>query len=175
MSDAHGDPLPEFDPACIVDLDVRDDMARGVAPLPRILDTTRSLAAEQVLHVRSPFRPERLFDRLARDGFHWHTEGFSDGDWSTWFWREAATLPRVMTTSSAASEVSAGVMDLRLLPPPEPMLRVLERVEADPGPFDVLVPFFPEPLARILEPSGRRVVLIERRADGVRVRIEPAS
>ncbi len=175
MTNERGDPLPEFDPACIVDLDVRDDMARGVPPLPRILQTTKGMAPEQVLHVRSPFRPERLLERLARDGFRWHTEGFSDGDWSTWFWRDAAALPRIVTTSSVALEVGDAVMDLRLLPPPEPMLRVLERVEVDPGPFDILVPFFPEPLARMLEPSGRRVVLVEHRPDGVQVRIEPAS
>jgi len=176
MMNESGDPLPEFDPEFIVDLDVRGDITQGTPPLPRILQAASALAPNQVLHLRSPFRPERLLDRLAREGFCWHTEGFSDDDWSTWFWREgtAVVAPRIVVDPEIVCEVADQVMDLRLLPPPEPMLRVLERIEVDPAPFDILVPFFPEPLARILEPTRRRVVLIEHRSDGVRVRIESA-
>ena len=60
----------------------------------------------------------------------------------------------------------------RLLPPPEPLLRILEAVEASDAPFDVLLPFYPEPLVALLEPSRRRIVLVEHRPDGVQVRIE---
>lgn len=174
MTYEQGDPLPELDPSMILDVDVRDDIANGVPPLPRILRAVSTLAGPQVLHVRSPFRPGRLIERLANDGFHWHAEGFSERDWSSWFWRDDAVSPRAARPAPVVVPVAPEVMDLRLLPPPEPMLRVLERAEIDGGPFDVLVPFFPEPLVRMLEPTGRRVTLIENRPDGVHVRIEPA-
>lgn len=180
MTDESGDPLPGLDPESIVDLDVRGDLAEGNPPLGRVLRAAAALAPHQVLHLRSPFRPERLLGRLAREGYAWHTERFSEGDWSTWFWRrDASSVPGSRTSDAALTAVSdlvpEGVMDLRLLPPPEPILRVLERIEVDPGPFDILVPFYPEPLVRILEPTGRRIVLVQHRPDGVQVRIEPAS
>jgi hypothetical protein len=173
MSSNQGEPLPHLDPTHVADLDVREDIANGVPPLARILATVKQLAPSEILHIRSPFRPTRLIDRLERDGFHWHAESFNAEDWSSWFWRDqvamaSATVPERADTSGA----DAGVLDLRLLPPPEPMLRVLERIEADPRPFEVLVPFYPEPLIRVLAPMGWGITLLENRSDGVRIRVE---
>jgi uncharacterized protein (DUF2249 family) len=164
-------PLPEFDPTTIVDLDVRGDLRAGREPLPIILAAINGLPAGSVLHVRAPFRPTPLLQRLAQLGFASHAIAFADDDWSTWFWR-ADTTPMAPKPEAAAAAVPAGVLDLRLLPPPEPLLRILEAVEASDAPFDVLLPFYPEPLVALLEPSRRRIVLVEHRPDGVQVRIE---
>jgi uncharacterized protein (DUF2249 family) len=166
-------PLPEFDPSAIVELDVRADIAAGREPLPTIMQAAQALPPGGVLHVRAPFRPTPLLHRLAQFGYASHATAFADDDWSTWFWRadDAPVAPRP-TSTPAAPSVPAGVLDLRLLPPPEPLLRILEAVEASDAPFDVLLPFYPEPLVALLEPAGRRIVLVENRPDGVQVRIE---
>lgn len=170
MTSPDGMTLPEFDPALIVDLDVRDELAAGREPLPQILKVAEQLGSGQVLHLRSPFRPSPLSARLGHLGFASHSFCFGDGDWSTWFWKADAP-PRAPATTIAVAPAPSGVIDLRLLPPPEPLLVILQRVEESTASFDVLLPFFPEPLVALLEPAGRRVTLVESRADGVQVRI----
>jgi|CXWL01.1.fsa_nt_gi hypothetical protein len=171
MTSPYGNTLPEFDPATIVDLDVRDELAAGREPLPQILAVAKGLGDGQVLHLRSPFRPSPLSARLGQLGFASHSFCFGDDDWSTWFWKADAPV-RAPTATMAVEPAPTGVLDLRLLPPPEPLLVILQRVEESRAAFDVLLPFFPEPLVALLEPAGRRVTLIESRADGVQVRIE---
>lgn len=173
MTSPDGMMLPEFDPATIVDLDVRDELAAGREPLPQILKVAEQLGPGRVLHLRSPFRPSPLAARLGHLGFASHSFCFGDDDWSTWFWK-ADTPLRAPTATAEVAPAPIGVIDLRLLPPPEPLLVILERVETTAEAFDVLLPFFPEPLVALLEPAGRRVTLVARRADGVQVRIEPA-
>ena len=171
MTSPDGMTLPEFDPSTIVDLDVRDELAAGRGPLPQILKGAQPLGPGQVLHLRSPFRPSPLSARLGHLGFASHSFCFGDDDWSTWFWK-ADTPMRAPVTTTEAAPAPRGVLDLRLLPPPEPLLVILQRVEETRESFDVLLPFFPEPLVALLEPAGRRVTLVESRADGVQVRIE---
>ncbi len=172
MSDPEGTTLPEFDPASIVDLDVRPEIAAGREPLPQILAAAGQLPAGAVLHLRSPFRPTPLFARLEQLGFASQSISFADDDWSTWFWRPDTAPRTTRSLAEAATPAPEGVHDLRLLPPPEPLLWILGEVEASDAPFDVLLPFYPEPLVALLEPSRRRIVLVENRPDGVQVRIE---
>ncbi len=174
MTSPYGNTLPEFDPATIVDLDVRDELAAGREPLPQILAVAERLGHGQVLHLRSPFRPSPLAARLGHLGFASHSFCFGDDDWSTWFWKADVPthLPQIVAPVAPAP---IGVLDLRLLPPPEPLLVILQRVETSSEAFDVLLPFFPEPLVALLEPAGRRVTLVEDRPDGVQVRIEAGA
>jgi len=48
-------------------------------------------------------------------------------------------------------------LDLRALPPPEPMLRILERIEGGEGPHAFLLPFAPTPLYPLLASYGWQV------------------
>lgn len=173
MTSLDDSPLPDFDPTAVVDLNVRADIAAGREPLPAIMRSVQELPPGSVLHLRAPFRPTPLLQRLAQLGFASHATAFADDDWSTWFWRAdaAPVAPRATSTATTPS-VPAGVLDLRLLPPPEPLLRILELVEASDAPFDVLLPFYPEPLVALLEPARRRISIVEHRPDGVQVRIE---
>lgn len=172
MSEPVGATLPEFDPASIVDLDVRNEIAAGREPLRHILAAAEQLPPGAVLHLRSPFRPTPLLPRLEQLGFTSQSINFADDDWSTWFWRLDAAPSAPRPLAEAATPAPDGVHDLRLLPPPEPLLWILGEVEASDAPFDVLLPFFPEPLVALLEPARRRIVLVENRPDGVQVRIE---
>lgn len=161
---------PEFDPAAIVDLDVRDDLIAGREPLARILSAVATLSPTGVLHVRTTFRPAPLLARLGSQGFQHHTESYSSDDWSTWFWRagiSASPPASVVETTSLADDV----MDLRLLPPPEPMLRIIERLERGDADFDVYLPFYPTPLLPMLAQYQCALELVAEGSDGVHVRV----
>lgn len=161
---------PEFDPAAIVDLDVRDDLIAGREPLARILSAVTALPTNGVLHVRTTFRPAPLLTRLGRLGFQHHSESYSIDDWSTWFWRDGITASPAATVAEPAP-LASDVMDLRRLAPPEPMLRIIERLERGDADFDVYLPFYPEPLVAMLTRYQCGLDLIAEGSDGVHVRV----
>jgi hypothetical protein len=164
--------LPDFDPAVVVDLDVRDDLRAGREPLARILAVAESLPQGSVLHLRSPFQPTPLFTVLARLGFAFHTEPFADDDWSSWFWK---STPAIAGPSAVPESPDSGdTWDLRNLPAPEPLRLVLERVAGEPVAFDVLLPAYPEILDGLLAAQGWKVTLLAHSAGGAKVRLSPS-
>ena len=169
---------PDFDPATIVELDVRDDLRARREPLPRIVAAVRALSPDGVLHVRTTFLPAPLIDMLVAQGLRYHHARYADDDWSTWFWRgELASSAReaVVHSDVAVDAPTDDVTDLRMYPPPQPLTWIMARVEIDPDAFDVLLPFFPLPLVGLLEPIGRSVTLVVESGEGVRVRIGAAT
>lgn len=165
-------PLPDFDPAVIVDLDVRDDLRAGREPFARILDAAKSLPTGFVLHLRTPFRPTPLFAVLNSAGFEFHTEGFADDDWSSWFWRDTVA-PRLPAGQEAVPLPSSGAWDLRHLPPPEPLRLLLERLAVAREVFDVLLPAYSELLAGLLANQGWEVEVVAMSPEGARIRLSP--
>ena len=164
-------PLPDFDPAVVVDLDVRDELRAGREPLAQILATAESLPQGAVLHLRSPFQPTPLFTVLARLGYAFHTENFADDDWSSWFWRGT---PAIAGRSATVEPIDPdGAWDLRSLPAPEPLRLVLERIATAPVAFDVLLPAYPEILAELLAGHGWEMSIVANAADGAKVRLSP--
>jgi uncharacterized protein (DUF2249 family) len=128
--------LAALGPGRRVELDVRDDVRRGVEPFGRIMAAVKALEPDQVLVLRAPFEPIPLYDVLGRRGLaHW-TECRAPDDWSIWFYREAgaaAAAPRAAPAGAPRVET----LDVRGLEPPLPMVRVLERLDAL-GPGDEL-------------------------------------
>jgi hypothetical protein len=168
--------LPEFDPAVVIDVDVREDLRSGREPLARILGVAKSVPPGRVLHVRAPFQPVPLYNVLAQQGFAHHSERFSDNDWSTWFWRsDAPPAPAAPTIALLASVVPGGVIDLRALPAPEPLVTILARVTRSDEPFEVMLAFDPPILDAILAQQGCRVERVSVSADGARLKILPAE
>ena len=165
-------PLPDFDPACVVDLDVRDDLRAGREPLARILATAEALPAGGVLHLRAPFQPTPLFTVLARLGYAFHTECFADDDWSSWFWRGTPAMVD-RTARAPEPDQSDGTWDLRRCPAPEPLRLVLERIASASGAFDVLLPAYPELLGELLADRGWEMTLIAKSTGGAKVRLSP--
>jgi hypothetical protein len=171
--DDHGaDVLPDFDPAVLTDLDVRDDLRSGREPMARILAASDALPTGGVLHLRTPFEPAPLFYVLSQRGFAHHTEAFAADDWSSWFWHsESPPVPAAPTKSLATALAPPGVIDLRHLPPPEPLVAILARITRDDAPFEVMLPFDPPILDALLAQQGWRVERVNAGADGAQLRI----
>jgi hypothetical protein len=159
-----------FDPAAVTDLDVRELLARGLQPLPLILELADALEPGRVLHLRSPFQPAPLYKVLSERGFVHKSTRFADDDWSTWFWREDQPPPKPQV--AIKQDAPAGVTDLRWLAPPEPLLWILSWTAEHPhGTLQVMLPFFPTPLPDLLGNDGWQVREREARDDGVVVEI----
>jgi uncharacterized protein (DUF2249 family) len=129
-----------------VHLDVREDIRRGQEPFARIMTAVNALGPEQVLVLRAPFEPVPLYAALGKRGFaHW-TDRRGPDDWSVWFYREPGGSGEATPGARATASVDNDqlVLDLRGLEPPEPMVRVLERLDT-------------------LEPGQRLIVLNDRR------------
>ncbi|HEY7433874.1 MAG TPA: DUF2249 domain-containing protein [Methylomirabilota bacterium] len=113
---------------CRVHLDVREDIRRGQEPFARIMAAVKTLAADQVLALRTPFEPIPLYDVLGKRGFaHW-TERRAADDWSVWFYRAATPRAEPIAAPAPAARLRT-VVDVRGLEPPQPMVRVLAEVD----------------------------------------------
>ena len=128
-----------------VHLDVREDIRRGQEPFARIMATVKALGPEQVFVLRAPFEPVPLLAALGKRGFaHWAEQSAPD-DWTVWFYRESPAPTAVAAPPrAAAADGDKAVLDVRGLEPPEPMVKILERLDT-------------------LAPGQRLVVLHERR------------
>lgn len=114
-----------------VHLDVREDIRRGQEPFARIMSAVKALGPAQAVVLRAPFEPVPLYAALGKRGFaHW-TERRAADDWSVWFYREPGASGEAAQGDRATASVDKDqlVLDLRGLEPPEPMVRVLERLD----------------------------------------------
>ena len=163
----------DFDPAAVTDLDVRELVARGLQPLPVILELADGLEPGRVLHIRSPFQPSPLYGVLGERGFAHRFARFADDDWSSWFWREdqpPRPAPAIAPTHASPPD---GVTDLRWLTAPEPLLWIMQWISAPTEPsLRVMLPFFPTPLPMLVDEAGWQVRKESETADGVVVAIE---
>ncbi len=106
-----------------IEIDVRADLAAGREPFGRIMAAVEALPPDGVLVLRAPFEPRPLYDVLARRGFAHRTEQIAPDHFAVRFSRES---------SEAAGAAATIVLDVRGLPPPEPMERTLEALERLP-------------------------------------------
>jgi uncharacterized protein (DUF2249 family) len=112
-----------------VHVDVREDIARGVEPFARIMAAVKALGAREALVLRAPFEPVPLYDVLARRGLgHW-SERHDARDWSVWFFPTSLAAPAAPAPAGAAGRGRV-TLDVRGLEPPQPMVQVLERLDA---------------------------------------------
>jgi TusA-related sulfurtransferase len=155
-----------------LDLDVRDDLRRGVEPFSRIMQEQAKVGAGDVLRVRAIFEPVPLYHVLGRQGFtHW-TEKLADDDWRIWFLR-GSSEPDVAERAAPTAQPSDADMielDVRGLEPPEPMVRTLEALERLPE-GKVLVQVnvrVPQMLLPLLAERGFEYVLVSETPNEVR-------
>ncbi len=123
-----------------IELDVRPYHARGEEPFPAIMEAVSSLGPEDVFVLVNSFEPVPLYGVLARLGFRHRSEEVAPGLWRVTFWR--ADIADATGAGAAgrgdgrepSAEPRVLELDNRGLAPPEPMLRVLERLgELRPG------------------------------------------
>jgi hypothetical protein len=145
--------IDSFDPAVVADLDATAMLARGEEPLQAILAAAAALPPGMVLHVRSPFEPLPLYQVMAERGFEHRSSQFGAQDWSSWFWHTGHP-PEAARDLRAEAPAPEGVIDLRHLSPPEPMLWILEATARSREPIRVMLRWFPTPLVEMLEPQG---------------------
>ncbi|HSE94097.1 MAG TPA: DUF2249 domain-containing protein [Methylomirabilota bacterium] len=146
--EAVAEPRPAaLDDRRAVYVDVREDIARGAEPFARIVAAAKALGDRETLVLRAPFEPIPLYDVLGRRGLaHW-TERHGAGDWSVWFYRgPGASGPGATAAGGAAGRERRVVLDVRGLEPPQPMVRVLERLDAMSAGDELLVVHDRKPL-----------------------------
>ncbi len=118
-------------------LDVRPELAKGVEPFAAIMAATDQLAPGQPLRLIAPFRPVPLFTVMANRGFAVTDRRRDDGAWEVTFTPETAPpLPGMAPGSAPGASFwpdPVATLDLTGLTPPEPMVRILERLEALAG------------------------------------------
>lgn len=112
--------------ASIVTLDVRDILKAGGEPFSEIMQAVASLSPGQGLRLLATFKPVPLFGVMSQQGFT-HTESdIGGGDWEVVFSPTDASG----TAKPAETTPDQPCLDVRGLPPPEPMQRALETVES---------------------------------------------
>lgn len=77
---SHGD-REQGRKAPVHELDVRDDIAAGREPFPRIISAVRELGPEEVLLLIAPFEPVPLYAVLGEQGFQHEAQAQTDGSW----------------------------------------------------------------------------------------------
>jgi len=138
-ADARAD-TPEPLAGPLATLDVRPLLAAGSDPLERILEALEGIGSDGLLKLTAPFRPAPLLVLLKGRGFRFHVRELEP------------SVFEVEIQPPGAPEIE----DLRDLPAPEPLERVLEAIaQLAPGAaFLARVPRYPRLLLPRLEERG---------------------
>lgn len=122
-------------------LDVRPILEAGGEPFAEIMQAVGALAPGQGLRLIANFKPVPLFSVMAKKGFSHREQPLAGKDWEVVFTPEAAAAPATPPAPKAATAADdtpwakpSLTLDNRGLPPPEPMVRILEAMsELHPG------------------------------------------
>lgn len=113
-----------------VELDVRPMLERGEEPFNAIMTTVAALSPGQGLRLIAPFRPQPLFSVLARQGFDHEVVELEGGDFEVRFTRPQPEVTGSDSYVDAATWPEPAVaLDLSDLEPPQPMVRILSKLE----------------------------------------------
>lgn len=115
----------------IRELDVRPTLRDGREPFQEIMEVVNALAPGQGLKLFAPFRPQPLFRVMEGRGFTCEAREIAGGDWEVVF--TPMLSANVETSRDAEAPETwpdpADHLDLTELDPPEPMTRILARIE----------------------------------------------
>ncbi len=114
------------------DLDVRQILREGGMPFQLIMDTFANLQPGEGVRLHAIFRPVPLIQQLEQRGFSHVVRQLADDDWEIDF------IPQgVVADAEAPAPAGEAIwpepvrnLDLTDLPPPEPMERILSRLES---------------------------------------------
>ncbi|HET8631721.1 MAG TPA: DUF2249 domain-containing protein [Thermomicrobiales bacterium] len=155
-----GPPGAPADPAALdgapvaAELDVRPYHERGEEPFSAIMAAARRVPPGEALLLRNTFEPLPLYDALGRLGFVAASRQLGPYDWETRFLNTGrpprARAPRPPAPPPAADGWVAPdatvTIDVSELVPPEPLVKILEALEALPAGGTLLVHHVRRPL-----------------------------
>jgi uncharacterized protein (DUF2249 family) len=127
---------PRMDKRKQVTLDVRESIRRGADPFGTIMQAVARLKENEDLRLIAPFKPTPLIALLGQRGFGHQAKETGGGDWEVLFSRspEGTSADKlanaVETKGTGVEEVE---VDARGLEPPQPLVKILEAVEALPA------------------------------------------
>ena len=125
----------------ITTLDVREDFRSGRKPCDRIHQALTQVGDGEALRLLVPFEPVPLFEIARNNGLTHDAKQISGGDWEVLFSHGVEND----APNAALSQHSCGCgchetapteirdVDARGLEPPQPMVRILEALQAMPG------------------------------------------
>lgn len=70
------------------EVDVREDLSKGLEPFPKIMAAVGKVGPGQVLKLRAIFEPEPLYKVMALKGFEHWSQKLAGDDWAVWFRRK---------------------------------------------------------------------------------------
>lgn len=113
-----------------LDLDVRPLLRNGGEPFGAIMGAVNNLAPGQRLRLFATFRPEPLFKVMEGKGFSYEATALADGEWQVIFTPTgAAAEPGGLPDDPHTWPDPKDYLDCTEMDPPEPMVRILERLE----------------------------------------------
>lgn len=148
--DASGPPewVALADDAAVTRLDVRPMFDKGEEPLGTIMRAAATVKDGGILILDAPFEPAPLYRVLGAKGFVSHAEQLAADHWRIFFRREG----KPVSAGESGREPEGGVaavahvwraadgvhIDVRGLPPPEPMLAILRLIDS-PDTGDIVI------------------------------------
>jgi len=164
-------------------LDVRPLLARGIDPYETVLRTAATVPAGGTLRIEAPFNPVPLRRALAREGFSSWAERREGGEgWRVIFtrdgalgWEQRAEAEILPEGAMQWAEPDGLHVDVRRLPPPEPLRVILRLVESLGTSGRIVVHHDRDPvfLAPELAERGWGIVRVESAMADIRLWLEP--
>ncbi|MGE6739004.1 DUF2249 domain-containing protein [Allorhizobium pseudoryzae] len=121
-------------PLTYTELDVRPLLAAGVEPFVAIMTAVDHLGPTEGLRLLAPFKPQPLFSVMERKGYLHEILELSGGDYEVRFFpKDAGVLASDNVDDPATWPEPVVELDLTDLDPPQPMVHILETLEALPA------------------------------------------
>jgi uncharacterized protein (DUF2249 family) len=128
----------------IITLDVREEFRMGQRPCDKIENALGRVGDGEALRLLVPFEPVPLFEVARTKGLAHNANRTNGGDWEVLFSRaEEKDIPNTRSTELSAQTCSCGChetkpresveVDARHLEPPQPMVKILEALQALPS------------------------------------------
>ncbi len=132
----------------IVTLDVRPIIDSGRDPFTNIMEKVKNLKDDEIFLLINSFEPVPLYTVLGNKGFKHYTEK-EDDIFKVYFYRTHKTdesITKISSESNPADITNLIEIDVRELPPPEPMVKILESLTSIDEHTALLVHHHREPL-----------------------------
>lgn len=170
------------DPPVSFLLDVRPLLAQGIDPYETVMAAAVAVPSGGFLRLDVPFNPVPLRRALARKGFSSHAQRQAADFWQVTFLRDGAegweqrTEAEILPEGAMQWPEEDGFhLDVRRLPPPEPLRVILRLVDRLNGVGRVVVHHDRDPvfLAPELAERGWAIVRVDQAMAEIRLWLEP--